>query len=117
MDKQKLATVVLQGIKHTLELMTGVVTPDVFLLFQMACAHHFANFKVDDTDKVTMIRSAFKNPFIANWFLTNQAHLQALSVNEFYKELKKCWFKNNWADALKVEIICFYQTDAVDFNS
>lgn len=75
MDKQKLTTVVSQSIKHTPELITGVITPDIFLLFQMACTHHFADCKVDDIDKVMKIGPAFKDPFIANWFFTNQARL------------------------------------------
>jgi len=87
-------------------LSAGTVSPEVLCQFENACRSFFRNKEgLDTKDHVARIAGGLQDPLLADWYWTGQEAFDALSFDDFMKELRNKWLLNDWEQDIRRRVL------------
>ena len=94
-------------------LSAGTVLPEVLCQFENVCCSFFHNKEgLELKDFITRIAGSLHDPLISNWYWTRQVTFDALSFDDFMKELCNKWLVNDWEQDIHHKVLGTKQTGA-----
>jgi len=94
-------------------LSAGTVSPEVLRQFENACRSFFRNKEgLDAKDHVARIAGGLQDPLLADWYWTGQETFDALSFDDFMKELRNKWLPNDWEQDIRRRVLGTKQSGA-----
>jgi len=92
-------------------LSAGTVSPEVLCQFENVCRSFFHNKEgLELKDFVTRVASGLHDPLISDWYWTGQVTFDALSFDDFMKELRHKWLANDWEQDIRRKVLGTKQT-------
>jgi hypothetical protein len=91
------AEVKVTKMKECPMLTTGKITPLIMQSWTLACKRYMKHGSCTATDIVSYVTKGMFKPRLVAWYQANQIRIDALSLNEYLKELTLLVLEKNWA--------------------
>jgi hypothetical protein len=87
-------------------LSAGTISPEILHQFENACHSFFCNKEgLDVKDHVARITGGLQDPLLADWYWMGQEAFNALSFDDFMKELRNKWLLNDWEQDIGCRVL------------
>lgn len=90
-------------------LSAGQITPEVLRAWENGCTQFFLHKEVKDDKKVKKVAWGMQDPIVKDWYLNDQAKLDALTFAEYMKEVRMYWLPTDWADTVRRKMLASIQ--------
>jgi len=90
-------------------LTAGEVTPEALWAWEMGCIQFFRHKDVPEDEMVGKVAWGMQDPWIQDWYLTNQEEIDVLSFKEYMAKVQKIWLPISWADTVCCKMLASNQ--------
>ncbi|KAG2346923.1 hypothetical protein BDR05DRAFT_1046205 [Suillus weaverae] len=99
------------------------VTPKALWSWEMGCTQFFIHKDVSKKEMVKKVTWGMQDPWIQDWYITNQEHIDLMTFKEYMAEVRSVWLPIGWADTVQRKILasmqgqCAFSEWAMDVQS
>ncbi|KAG2114690.1 uncharacterized protein F5147DRAFT_570230 [Suillus discolor] len=90
-------------------LTLGKVMPEALQFWEMRCAQFSMHKGIPEADMVKKIAWGMQDPWIQDWYLTNQEEIDAITFKEYMTEVCNIWLPLGWADIVRHKMLASMQ--------
>lgn len=92
-------------------LTPGDLTLKALQSFEMACRAYFSTKGILESEQVERITWGIQDPRMQDWYMTNQARIDAMSFCRYLVELKRVWLPSDWERTTRAKVLSTQQGD------
>jgi hypothetical protein len=86
-------------------LSPGTITPEILRRFENACKNFFRTKKIEAEGQVSAVAGNMHDPLVSDWYWTDEARINALSFDNFMKEMCVKWLKKGWEQQIRRRVL------------
>jgi hypothetical protein len=86
-------------------LTAGTLTPETLKRFENGCRNYFRMKKVEAKEQVASIAGNMQDDLISDWYWTDEVRINALTFENFLKEMRTKWLKKGWQKDIRRRVL------------